>query len=751
MKIYSLITASLLLSLNSSHFSHQRPIAPNLLSGNISLTLKHGLWKLWQEKPVYQDITLDLSCNYGKCDSDIWGYAPKFNKEVDHQGIVKVIQTDRAIELKVTMQIQSHPWDNNLKQAEYAIELIPNGDKLIGTYSGKYGDRDRGGIRKVKGEVTGNITPHFPHKIPNSIPIAKQEHPRLIFRKSQLPQLKAKAKTDYGKKILDRLHKSLRGNIYYDGYGPNSGYHAAGHCFLALLDNNPQSAATAWQITSKSIDRPASRLLEQASIVAGIALAYDLCYDNWDRTQKKHVTSWLASQTVKLVNGSSPRQGWNGASWSNWSARARSAAGLAALAILKEPDEFFSANQYLANSKDAEHFFHIAERNIKRYLTIALGEHGFGTEGDLYTRESIYAILPLIQAEKHVLGKDLITGSSAEWLLPHYAMRLVKKDGETYASTYGRHRIAPSGSLFALGLNTASARFLPGIVWFFERYFGKQGDGGFGVEELLPHTAIYALTGYQDNLASKNPAQVFGKTLVDEQKGFYVFRDRWQDSADFVASIYLKRQPLGASWSFPDIGSFRIWGLGQEWAKAGVGDGNREDENVVVFADNEDRGGEPIFHQTNPDGSGIVSLAYKNWLRSFAVDYSGMSGAPGLFVLVDEFALKNTIEDYKVKTWTMHTEGKVRVKGQTFTISSPSGATMQGTVVTPKGAAIAVKSTQHSNIIRITGVKQFFVVMTVQRGNAPNINISGDDLDAKVTVGKQVISYREGRIVLDKQ
>ncbi len=403
----------------------------------------------------------------------------------------------------------------------------------------------------------------------------------------------------------------------------------------------------------------------------------------------------------------------------------------------------------IAKSIDLSNYLPIAERNIERYLNIALGDRAFGTEGDLYTRESIYAILPFIQAQKNVLDRDFVTGSSAEWILPHYAMRMVEKDGKVYASSYGRHRIAPDGSLFALGLNTVPEKFLPGIIWMFDRYLTWNGDRSFGVEELLPHTAIYALTGYRDDIEAKNPVEVFGNTLTDEQKGFFVFRDRWQDKNDFVASIYLKRELLSASWSFPDLGSFRIWGLGQEWAKAGVSDGKRDSENVVVFPDEENRGGELIYSQTSPDGSGIVSLAYKNWLRSFAIDYSASSGAPGLFVLVDEFIPQNNINDYKVKTWTMHTEGKIKVKGQTFMIFSPSGATMQGTVITPKGAAIAVKSSQAGNTIGITGIKQFFIVMTVQQGSPPKVDISGDNLDAKVTVGKQTISYQEGKIVLD--
>ncbi|MBP0011532.1 MAG: hypothetical protein J7545_14880 [Roseofilum sp. SBFL] len=55
-----------------------------------------------------------------------------------------------------------------------------------------------------------------------------------MFSRDQLPQLRQKAKTPYGEAILTQLDRVLQGTIYYDGYGPNSGYHGAGHCFLSI-------------------------------------------------------------------------------------------------------------------------------------------------------------------------------------------------------------------------------------------------------------------------------------------------------------------------------------------------------------------------------------------------------------------------------------------------------------------------------------------------------------------------------------
>ena len=41
-----------------------------------------------------------------------------------------------------------------------------------------------------------------------------------------------------------------------------------------------------------------------------------------------------------------------------------------------------------------------------------------------------------------------------------------------------------------------------------------------------------------------------------------------------------------------------------------------------------------------------------------------------------------------------------------------------------------------------------FVVMTLQKGDAPEVKVEGTGLDAKVAVGRQVISFDGEKIVL---
>ncbi|WP_222426969.1 hypothetical protein [Hyella patelloides] len=712
------------------------------LEGNISLTLDKGIWKLRKEQPDYQEITLDLICHQGKCESEIWGFAPDFNKDVDHQGTVTVTKTDNAWQLEVDLQIQSHPENPELIPATYSIEIATYRDRFIGSYQGEYQGRT------LIGKVTGNKSDLQLRPLPKHQPIKAREHPRLIFRAAELPTLKEKAQTRHGKKIINNLKQTLQTEVYYDGYVPTGGYHAAGHCFVSLLEDDPQAAETAWQMVEKSMANPGERFLEHSPIVAGVALAYDLCYYQWDEKRQQQVTEWLALQTFKLIEGDSPKNGWNSFAWSNWNARARGAAGLAALAILGEPAEYYPQTEFFQEPENVEKLLKIAERNVTRYFERAIGDRGLGTEGDHYTTEPWrLTILPFLQAYRNVKGMD-IAPSKTQWFLPHYITRSVPIDNELAIPSYGRHRLSPPPSLYGIGLPLVSEKFLPGVLWFLERYGPETENRSLGVSEDLPISAIYGLQGYPQNPQIKNPAKLWDKVLVDRQKGFYSFRNQWRDETDIVANIYVKQELLRASWAFPDAGSFRIAGLGHQWAIAGKSQARPKHENIVVTAQSDHQGAKPIYFQSSEDGSGTVTLKKENWLRSFAVDYSEASDTPGLFALVDRFEVSENA-DLQPKIWKMHVTGEVAIKDDSFTITSPSGATMQGTFISPQGVQLTYVTSAEGNKIQAEGTNDFFVVMTIQQDSPPPITVEGNGLNAKVIIGKQIIRFNGSNIVLE--
>jgi hypothetical protein len=137
-------------------------------------------------------------------------------------------------------------------------------------------------------------------------------------------------------------------------------------------------------------------------------------------------------------------------------------------------------------------------------------------------------------------------------------------------------------------------------------------------------------------------------------------------------------------------------------------------------------------------------------LRSLAVDYSGASGAPALFAVADRFLGSVTAEEFKEKRWVMHTEGRVSIGGQSFSIQGANGATMKGTFVAPSPVQLSFQKVAGGGKIVATGGQHFFVVMTVQRGKAPALKVTGKGLNARVQVGQQAISFQEDRLVLAK-
>jgi hypothetical protein len=740
-KLYPFLAAIPFLWLGGTNAPDRTVIDPALFTGNIRLTLKHGVWKLWEDKPTYQDITLDMSCDRGKCQPEVWGYAPKFNKEVDHRGMITATTLDNAWRLRVKMNIQSHPWKDEVREGIYDIEMVPYQGTLLGSYAGTLGKRD------LQNQVNGTISPAWPTPVANHLPLQPQEHPRLIFRASELNRIRERSKTPIGQKILTELDRALKSQIYYQGYVPNGGYHATGHCFLALLHQDRQKAAIAWQIIEKSRANPGKRVLEQSPIVAGVALAYDLCYNLWDGEQRQELTRWLSSEGKKLLKGGSPKEGWNGDTVSNWNARARGAAGLAALAILGESlpeDPLYSPP--VAVQK--------ARRQIDRYFSLAFGNGGFGTEGDLYSTEPmILSVFPFLQAYRNVMGQDLVTGSHASGVIPNYLTRAVPGEGGLPVPPYGRHSTYIGVPLFSMAVGLVPEQLLPALKWRLE-----------GEKELLnpfsPHVAPFLIAGYPLESASVNPEKTLNRVLVDEDKGFYAFRNRWQDGSDFIASIYLKRRFVGG-WSFPEVGSVRIWGLGGHWATVDSGGEERIRENVVILPNTRSwRRSEPIaFHSDLKTGSGVVTLktdtielkeAKITGVRSFAVDYSGASGSPGLFVLLD--ALVGSVDEsaFRGRTWVMNTEGKVRLGQNRLAIAGPDGSNLEATFITPVSVRLQVEKTATGSRILARGEDDFLVVMTVQSGTPPQVKATGTGRNTRITVGQQEIAIDNGTIKLGK-
>jgi acetyl esterase/lipase len=160
MKLHYLVAAPLVFLLGATRSPNTNLIAPEKLTGNISLELKHGVW--WfakKDKPVYQTMILSVMCNRGECRPTVWGYAPRFTGEIDHIGSIETVKRDNAWHLKIKMTIDS-PGSKQKKEAIYAIQVVPDKDGWIGNYWGNFQGKD------LQNKVRGTVTP-LPQLIAN--------------------------------------------------------------------------------------------------------------------------------------------------------------------------------------------------------------------------------------------------------------------------------------------------------------------------------------------------------------------------------------------------------------------------------------------------------------------------------------------------------------------------------------------------------------------------------------------------------
>ncbi|MCA1994403.1 MAG: hypothetical protein LDL41_20495, partial [Coleofasciculus sp. S288] len=426
------------------------------------------------------------------------------------------------------------------------------------------------------------------------------------------------------------------------------------------------------------------------------------------------------------------------------------------------------------------------------------GNWGWNSEGEDYTQWTMDLVLRYAHAYRNVTGVDLVGTTNLGHFLPLYVAQTIYGD-KPYMNTFGAGEQTAGLDLFAEGFSTVTEEYKSAVLWAWNYLLGLEDNKIERASNAV--TAAFTLVNYPLEIEQKNPDQVLPHVIRDRQKGGYVFRNQWKDENDIVTQVYLKSEPHRAAWWYVGDGAFRIYGLGHPWVVKGAMDkyqaSERTFENVVLLPDNINGwlGAQTTYFQEQENGSGIVSmnlndtyLAHKQengkklpladlygrvlrqntvdlgirGMRSFAADYSGASGTPGLFVVVD----KLTGGGQKVWQMIIPKEHQLSIAGRTFAIAASDGTTLKGTFVAPANVTLSPvekKQFEHRNLrgelmsnaialngIQATGGDNFFVVMTLQTDSAPDVQSSGTGLDAKVKVGSQTISFTGDRIVLTK-
>ena len=202
----------------------------------------------------------------------VWGIAGNFSNNHQPGRVLKGKVTDQRIDITLEMTFLPDRWCPG-GWAVYTMKLKRTRD---GRFEGKY----TGKVRRVpvKGRAVGLIRPARRRPKPPRGPARPGEHPRILFRKQDLPGLRKKARTAFGKAALAKLTGAVGLGVKYQLTGDRGLAEQVKVLLKEHMANvNPGSRGRGW----------GGRLYT-------VAAAYDLCCDAWPEAFKRKLQRYLA-------------------------------------------------------------------------------------------------------------------------------------------------------------------------------------------------------------------------------------------------------------------------------------------------------------------------------------------------------------------------------------------------------------------------------------------------------------------------
>lgn len=564
----------------------------------------------------------------------------------------------------------------------------------------------------------------WPAPVPGWTAPAPGEHPRLFFRKADLPELRRRAATPEGRALVARLKvllgggeempkvfngsgKAYEGNKAKTDGGDDKGdagkggktkelplgaytvSHAAGFGMLYQLTGDKKYADLGRQCFEKAFEGVRDRddryswkvpggALRAGPSLGWYAVGYDLCHDGWDEDFRRRVAKELQDydQGPHMDIASMAAGKRHGPGSNHWGPEIAGPA-LALLAIRGDAG---------TDAAKVDKLLAVSEKSFLRQLTEGWGDHGWFAEGDgPGTISSDTAFVPALLAWKVAGGKDFVTPRpNAQWLTLKFVMLTLPVPGATkaafpYRGVYDHNvfsRVGMSGSgTFSQGFGAVADEYKPALLWLYNRTFrdaDAKADAPFDTVSPYPARAILALVNWPFGLAEKNPGEVLPRAVLDKRFAFAMFRNRWQDADDIVVTALLK----GSKGNYSvKGGEILVWGLGRKTKFP-----------VSVTGDIKD------FRATEAGGAWATSAG------SFGADFSGAGGADAVLVLSGPLS-----------------GGGFKGGGQDGVITVQAGANT-------------------------------FTVMTLQKGAAPEIRADGE----KLQIGGQTVSLENGLVTFAK-
>ncbi len=273
-------------------------------------------------KPLYLSTTLED----GKL-GWLLGDAPDYNRSL-HRGRVLGGSLESG-RLEVEVEVPGDPWIPG-GRAHFTLSLKPDGEnRWKGTYDGAFGAfTDQYLVTPTKGEATVEVTaPLKPAAGYN--PPSRNEHPRMIIRRSELDALREKAQTPLGKALVARIKSHQKDPI------------ALG--MMYLLTGDESYAHKARPILQRMMDDESPGAFNgsdgaYARRVGHVTIACDMMWQAYPEDFQRRMVEYFARRADRMLfrpNTITEKVNWSPNS--NYSGHLNGASALAGLIIYDKP------------------------------------------------------------------------------------------------------------------------------------------------------------------------------------------------------------------------------------------------------------------------------------------------------------------------------------------------------------------------------------------------------------------------------
>jgi len=596
-------------------------------------------------------------------------------------------------------EIDGRPLENYVL-GTYAMTVKVQGQNdihLKGGFEGKL----RQGITRYEEE---DDLPYY-SEVKGFQPPKPGEHPRLLFRKSDVPALRKKAQTPEGQAIIARLRKQLNGGdgetmtkLFNDSKAayarksketlPIGTYtigHAAGYGLLYQLTGDKKYAELGKQCFEKALAGVRDRddrysfvepggALRAGPTLGWYAVGYDLCYDGWDPATREKFGKALyaydqgkekrdAKKTLDLENlcrGTMPPA-------SNHFGMQVGGASLVVLAV--EGEDF-------VDPEEIDRLKKIALNSMIRNLNEGFGDGGFFAEGDgTGSMSSQIVYLTAVEGWKHADGKDFVDTErpNARMTALKWMYQTLFDGGQTKVSpirgAYGHNVWARDGvsgaGYFAIGIGAVRDDEAAAMKWIYERFMAERdaaAGGPFDTVSPYPHHTVCSFVNWPIGADAKDPNQVLPHCYQDSIYGFFCWRNRWQDRNDVIITA-LTNRTRGYMSARPDSGlKIHSGGVQESWGELK----------------------EAATEHWSTDANGKLSSLKLSNGACFAVDFTGESGADVMLV-TNTKAKGQTVKvgEQNLTFFFPKTENppKVEVKGDTAIVGKRQVRVEDGVIV----------------------------------------------------------------------